>query len=191
MTFLRQKYHLDKDTLRQINLVNYAYLISNEEYSRYFCDIDFREHYRLLYHLANLFHDSVLFDVGTNIGLSALALALPNKSNLIVTFDIVDRREHIQKILNSHKNIEFIQGNATDDKRLSSSPLVLLDTNHDGIFENYFYNHLKRIGFKGLLLLDDIHLNLIMEKFWYGISEDKEDLTDLGHWSGSGLVDFS
>jgi hypothetical protein len=45
-------------------------------------------------------------------------------------------------------------------------------------------------NFKGRLFLDDIHLNPAMKCFWNSISETKADITDIGHWSGSGLVDF-
>ena len=47
---------------------------------------------------------------------------------------------------------------------------------------------LKQHDYRGMLFLDDIHLNTAMIRFWDGISELKEDLTDLGHLSGSGLV---
>ena len=40
----------------------------------------------------------------------------------------------------------------------------------------------------GKLLLDDINLNQEMKNFWNGISHEKYDLTDIGHWSGTGLV---
>ena len=74
--------------------------------------------------------------------------------------------------------------------RIGPADLIMLDTNHDGGFENEAYRYFQRIGFKGLLFLDDIHLNPPMEAFWAQITEPKEDITDLGHWSGSGIVDF-
>ena len=89
------------------------------------------------------------------------------------------------------KNIEYRIGDVLEDKRLLASPLIMLDTNHDGVFENKFYEFLKQNSYKGLLFLDDIHLNQPMGEFWNAITEAKEDITDLGHWSGSGIVDFS
>ena len=67
----------------------------------------------------------------------------------------------------------------------------MLDTDHDGVFENQVYRILKQHRYNGLLFLDDIHLNQPMADFWGAISEEKEDITDLGHWSGSGLVEFN
>jgi len=47
---------------------------------------------------------------------------------------------------------------------------------------------LKRNHYRGWLFLDDIHLNTAMIRFWDSITEPKEDLTAIGHFSGSGLV---
>ena len=77
------------------------------------------------------------------------------------------------------------------DERLLSSPLIMLDTNHDGNFENQFFQFLRNNHYDGFLFLDDIHLNDAMIRFWNSITEPKVDLTDIGHFSGSGLVDFS
>ena len=58
----------------------------------------------------------------------------------------------------------------------------------DGGFESELYAFLKRNGYRGWLFLDDIHLNAAMIRFWDSISDPKEDLTPIGHFSGSGLV---
>ena len=49
---------------------------------------------------------------------------------------------------------------------------------------------LKKIGYKGLVLLDDIKLNEQMKYFWNDISEEKLDISDYGHWSGTGIFNF-
>ena len=77
-----------------------------------------------------------------------------------------------------------------DREELLSGPLILLDTAHDGIFEQRVYNALGEDGYQGLLLLDDIYLNPIMQRFWSEISVEKLDATAVGHWSGTGLVQF-
>ena len=112
-----------------------------------------------------------------------------NLKNTIVSYDIVDLRQvHHQEELT---NIEYRLGDVLQDRRLIGSSLLMLDTNHDGVFEKKFYHFLKENRYSGLLFLDDIHLNQQMRDFWNSISEPKEDVTDLGHWSGSGIVDFS
>ena len=66
----------------------------------------------------------------------------------------------------------------------------MLDTDHDGKFENIFYDHLISSGYKGILFCDDIHLNPHMESFWNRITHEKVDMTSIGHNTGSGLVIF-
>ena len=62
--------------------------------------------------------------------------------------------------------------------------------NHDGKFENAFYQ-LIRHDYKGILIVDDIHYNAEMERFWSKITEHKEDITEIGHYSGTGIVYFN
>ena len=88
-------------------------------------------------------------------------------------------------------NVEFRVKNALEDgDQLLASPLILLDTYHDGVFEQEMYDFLSRNNYTGLLLLDDIHVNPAMQQFWSGVSHTKLDLTTWGHWSGTGLVVF-
>jgi hypothetical protein len=39
-------------------------------------------------------------------------------------------------------------------------------------------------------MLDDIHLNEAMINYWNSFTEEKYDLTNIGHWSGTGMVIF-
>ena len=110
-----------------------------------------------------------------------------NLSNRVISYDIVRRVSPINL-----PNIEFRVKHALveDREELLSSPLILLDTAHDGIFEQRVYNALVEDGYQGLLLLDDICLNPAMQSFWDEISLEKLGLTPVGHWSGTGLVRF-
>jgi hypothetical protein len=67
----------------------------------------------------------------------------------------------------------------------------MLDTYNDGTFETEFYNYLVSIGYTGYLLLDDIHLNFEMERFWGSITKEKYDITNIGHVTGTGVVYFN
>ena len=185
---IRKKYGLTKANIASIDLNRFSRYVANREHRKYFFDVDFKEHYRLIAYLSTLFNQSIIFDIGTNLGYSALALSY-NGANQVISYDIVECKElnHAQELT----SIEYVIGDVLQDPRLMQSPLVMLDTNHDGVFENKFYAHLKENNFKGLLFLDDIHLNPPMKAFWNSISENKSDITDIGHWSGSGLVDFS
>jgi hypothetical protein len=185
---LLERYELTCDRVDRVSLERFDRHILNREHRAYFFDTNFREHYRLIALLSSFFDKGMIFDVGTNKGYSAVALSY-NPFNQVISYDLVDCRE--LGAPEALTNIEFQVGDVCQDDRLADAKLVMLDTNHDGGFERRFYGHLKQIGFKGLLFLDDIHLNEAMQAFWADIDLPKADITDLGHWSGSGLVDFS
>lgn len=154
-----------------------------------------QQHYRLLSHLSTLFHHTTIIDIGTHRGSSALALSY-NTTNTIHSFDIVD---HVENVLIKQKsNIQFIIDNLFDKldhykTLLLSSPLIFLDIDpHDGYLEYQLYKWLKTNQYDGLLLCDDIwHFEGMRNHFWYKIEEQyKYDLTDVGHFSGTGLITF-
>lgn len=145
-----------------------------------------REHYRLLIYTSHLFENEILFDIGTNACRSAVALS-HNTCNRVKSYDII---QVCPKNPNPG-NVDFILGDSTKDVDLISTPFIFLDVDHDGTYENIFYKHLKDSKWKGMLMLDDIHLNEAMKSFWANIEEEKYDLTSKGHWSGTGLVIFT
>lgn len=179
---------ITRSAVEQVDLSATAPYIAIEQDIDYFIDSGFKEHYRLIAYLSTRFNDACIFDIGTNKGYSALALSY-NPSNTVVSYDIENlRRLNMPQELS---RIEFNIGDVLDDERLMSSPLIMLDTDHDGTFEKKFYRFLKERNYNGLLFLDDIHLCAAMIRFWNDITETKVDLTEVGHFSGSGLVDFS
>ncbi|CAB1073886.1 hypothetical protein D1AOALGA4SA_1990 [Olavius algarvensis Delta 1 endosymbiont] len=184
---LRKRYKLNKTDISETDLRKLSKYVANEGHLNLFLDVDFTEHYRLMAHLSSLFDDSIIFDIGTNQGYSALALSY-NDSNRVISYDIEELKE--LNFADELNTIEYLVGDVLQDHRLLDAALIVLDTNHDGGFENEVYRFLKKNRYKGLLFLDDIHLNQPMVEFWNAIKETKEDITDLGHWSGSGLVDF-
>jgi predicted O-methyltransferase YrrM len=142
-----------------------------------------REHYRLLMLISTFFNNQVIFDIGTNECRSAISLAY-NKTNKVKSYDIVQILEQ-NPVLD---NVEYVIGDSTQDADLASSSLIFLDVDHDGIYENIFYSYLLKTNQKGVLILDDIHLNEPMKAFWEAINKPKYDLTHIGHWSGTGVV---
>jgi len=160
---LKDRLELTRERVALISLERFDAHILNQEHRAYFFDTEFKEHYRLIALLSSLFDQGTIFDVGTNKGYSAVALAY-NPFNQVISYDLVDCRELGRP--EALGNIEFHIGDVREDSRLADAQLVMLDTYHDGSFERQFYAHLKQIGFKGLLFLDDIHLNEAMESFW-------------------------
>lgn len=173
--------------LKNIDLSSNAHLINQQEFRNYYLGAPGQEHYKLLAHYSMQFNDSVLLDIGTYKGCSALALSY-NPKNQVKSFDI---RPGLRNISNHPANIEFIVDNILNkeyESLIISSKLILLDTDHLGDFEREFYTHLKSIKYKGLLLLDDIKLNSPMISFWESITDQKYDISNIGHHSGTGLV---
>jgi len=155
-----------------------------------------QEHYRLLGYLASQYKNQDIFDIGTYLGYSALALSCGESSNTILSFDIVKKDS-----LPVAKNIQYVMDNLMEDsgkaiwsERLLKSPLIFLDIDpHIGELEYDFYLWLKSKNYQGIMLCDDIHyFENMKNNFWNKVAaEDKLDVTKFGHWSGTGLIYFN
>lgn len=159
------------------------------------------EHYKLLATVAAAYRGGRFYDVGTYLGHSALALAhgWEELGNRVISYDIADcfaspEALTAERSIKAHAGIELRVRDALEDVEeiARSADVVLLDvTPHDGKQERVFVDALVRHGFKGLLLLDDIHLNEDMTALWQWIpAARKVDLTEVGHWSGTGVAAF-
>ncbi len=171
-----------------MDLIKLGESVVEEEFRNYFLDIPGKEHYKLLAYFSTQFNNTTLLDIGTYKGCSALALSY-NQTNVVHSFDI----GNFINLNNIPSNIKFHVGYATDESYINlihSSPFIILDTAHDGIFEYEFHRHLQNIKWNGMLLLDDIYLNDTMTSYWTSIKELKFDISQFGHWSGTGLVYF-
>ena len=187
---------LDKIVLSVDNL-NSIHL-DRDEHSLYLggSDLDYflaqagTEHYRLLNHIGSLWHGDVVIDLGTFLGASALALA-KNNENFVYSYDV---KSHLTSDYSNVKNIQFRIGNIFNSKKdldlLLSSAVVLLDTFHDGLFEQQICKFLSNSNWKGILIADDINLNDEMKTWWNDIHHTKYDATKYGHFSGTGIICF-
>ena len=153
-----------------------------------------REHYKLLAYLSTRFNNRDIFDIGTHNGSSAVALS-HNPTNRVYSFDI-KLRDFMPKIDNVTYTIADIWNNdvrTTWQERILGSAFIFLDIDpHEGTRELEFYTWLKRMGYKGFILCDDIHFFKEMkENFWLKIPDvEKSDVTHIGHWSGTGIIHF-
>ena len=153
------------------------------------------EHYKLLATITNSLSNAKIIDIGTYIGHNAVSLA-GNLSNTVFSFDISDSvygkcrkkpnvRYYVYDLLN--------EDNRNHNKDLIlQSDIILVDVSpHDGIIEKDFYEWLKVNSYGGLIIWDDIYLNDNMTAFWKDIPEEnKIDLTEVGHITGSGITFF-
>jgi hypothetical protein len=157
---------INTEKLDKIDMFAYKFIncIDHQEFYKSKSSID---QYRLLSYISNSISGIKIIDVGTFKGCSALAFS-SNKNNEIYSFNLYEQLD-----LNFvPKNIKFIIDNILNgdyNSLIKESKVILLDTFHDGSFEYEFYNHLVKIGFNGILLLDDIYINSEMYKFWDSI----------------------
>lgn len=177
----------------QLNL-SHLYPYTEWTHCPWFRDGVGREHYKLLAYLSTQCESGeTIYDIGTYMGLSALALAY-NPNVHVVTYDIVDNLPADKKTIRQYPNITYKIADCTSKDEIveiAKAPIVLLDVDpHDGVQEPKIFSALVENGFRGLLFLDDIHLNEGMRNWWNSIPYKKYDLTKYGHYSGTGVVVF-
>jgi len=203
---------MDKSPLKRVK----PYTI--KAYEKYMLDDAGNEHYTFLNYISATYGDCRHFtDIGTRYVASSLA-AGSNFKTPIWTFDLptsVERKEAFRgrgekgwkKVVQAEgvqikfHNVDLMKVSDEKIKFYLGTWFVMLDTFHEPDtvpFEREFFQRMIDIGFKGVLALDDIHLNSEMKKWWKELQKGAEkggyktyDITEIGHSTGTGLVDFS
>lgn len=149
-----------------------------DEFKTLFYEPAGQNHYKLLMDLCA--GKSLVFDVGTYKGASAVAMSVADR---VITFDI-------QKFtgLLPENVTQVVTDDFTTHKDLLKAEIILIDVDpHDGIKERVFLNKLVEMGYSGTVIFDDIYLDK-MNLFWESITQKKEDVSHLGHYTGTGIV---
>jgi predicted O-methyltransferase YrrM len=149
------------------------------------------QHYRLLAYISSILpNGSKIFEIGTRWGVSAVALS-NNKNVSVITCDIDDCIEDSPSVKDI-PNVTCVIGDGFNliDEHINAEVIFMDVDPHDGVQETRMINKLIECEYKGILFLDDIHLNKEMNDFWNSIQLDKVDLTQFGHYSGTGIVFF-
>ena len=187
---------LNKERIDDIDLSSlHQYLALNPQYLQFFTQKAGQEAYKLLGYISK-HSNGVITDIGTQFGSSALALSLNDQ----VTVETYDKLKHIpdnnqvQTVVNK-PNIKYkVLSAQTILSKIAESTVVYLDINtNDGSEELKIINKLEELKFKGLLIIDDIKLNTVMENVWNSVPKHlkKIDVTEFGHWSGTGIVVYN
>ena len=162
------------------------------------------EHYKLLTGLVKVVDPQSVIEVGTGGGAGALCIkqALSNRGKL-TTFDIDSWKVHTDNVL---LEVDFQDGRLIQHVGDLTQPpvfqkhrplfegadFIFIDAAKDGVMEQSLLDLLETVSFKKppLLVFDDIRVwNML--RIWRGIRRPKLDLTSFGHWTGTGLVDWS
>lgn len=161
------------------------------------------EHYRLLRGFAKYLAPKLAVEIGTYTGMGSLALmqGLTGEAKLH-TFDIREWKSlptHLKQAnFDSGKIIQHVSDLsdrscfAKHQELLDRAELIFCDGPKDGRFEYVFLDYLQQLKpsahFK-LLILDDIRFPNMID-LWRSIDSPKLDISSLGHFSGTGLVDI-
>jgi hypothetical protein len=168
------------------------------------------DHYRLLSGLLTVLDNDQelksIVDVGTHYGTGTRVMLDFAPKAEVATFDISAWTDYICTFLKeedfSHKggrltqHLDDLKEDDAFEKHkalLTSADFIMCDGPKDGVFEREFLNKLSSISFprkRRFLLLDDIRFDTEM-LLWRQIQSPKVDLTSVGHFSGTGLVDIS
>lgn len=151
-------------------------------------------YYRFIYEIVRRERPAAMLETGTRLGHSAAQMAAGCPEGKVVTFDIDPKaRDHV--LANGFPNIVSVIRDTTlpglaEEVRshFNSIDLLFLDSNHSYRVVSAEYRALVplvRPG--GLILFDDINLNLEMKRFWSEISKPKAEFWYLHTTCGAGF----
>ena len=153
--------------------------------------------------LSTLFDDSIILDVGSQYGNSALAFSY-NESNHVISYEIdpwysnetyhTKTRRDIERDNITWRDIDFRDDEDIDYEKVK---IILIDIDPHGHKiagkeeELRMIEHLLEKGWSGVLIFDDINKGCQMQDFWNELSIPgwtKIDVSELGHSSGTGIL---
>lgn len=161
------------------------------------------EHYKLLAGLMQVLKPRVVIEIGTATGLSAVAMkSFCGPDTQVVTFDVIPWREYPGTVVTDAdwddrmvQHLDDLQDPAMVQKHralFESADFIFIDAAKDGVMEQRFIENLLPLSFQRapIVMFDDIRLWQML-KIWRELPRPRLDLTSFGHWSGTGLVDWT
>lgn len=160
------------------------------------------EHYRLLSGIIEQRKPKLMVEIGTYTGLSALVMRDSMKnSGKLVTYDLMAWNDFSQTVLRQDdfgNHLEQRLGDLANETYFDSqkdtmleADVFFIDAPKNGVFEQVFMELFFRKRKKPcLLIFDDIRM-LTMLELWRSFAYPKADMTGFGHWSGTGIVEFT
>jgi len=187
----------EPEEIQQINIASFTDYILPGSRDAFFGKCG-KEHFRLLAYLSTQFHNTNIINIRTNGGYEALALS-HNETNTVFSFGPTDQLANTT--IEDRPNIHFITEDILDTQfqlkwrqTILSSAFIFVDIEpHNGTVEHDLYLYLSDIGYRGFVIYDDIwYFKSMRNQLWYKIPESQRfDLTEVGHWSGTGIVNFN
>ena len=162
------------------------------------------DHHRLLAALVENERPQVVIEIGTFEGVSAMAMAkfLPVGGRL-VTFDIAPWKSFPDtcflesdfaggRIEQRVDDLGDRNAFARHASLIEQADLLFIDAAKDGSLEQRIIAHLETVKFRRppLVVFDDVRVWNMLQ-IWRDVRHPKLDLTSFGHFSGTGLVDWT
>ena len=167
-----------------INLSNLSDLIADAQYRNFFLAGPGRENYKLIASIASLFPGQKVFDLGTYFGLASVAMSM-NPEVQVISYDTIERK----RLTSLPTNITYNIGDPLTDPELLKSPFIFIDLEpHDGINEQIMHNFFVDNKYQGVVVWANINCNAAMTGWWVGLTYKRADITNAGHWAGTGLM---
>jgi len=195
-------YSLAADIARLAPRIKHRRLTARSSVGRRWFEIFPGAHYHLLTAVSMLLAPSILWEFGTDTGMSALALLEGNALARIYTVDTEDWRtkqnpwlleedfadERMTQVVADMASPELF---ATWGECIAGAELIFVDGPKDGLTEPAFLARLAALPFRRfpIVVFDDTRV-MNMLHIWRGITRPKLDLTSYGHHTGTGLVDW-
>ncbi len=187
---------LNNSILNNFQLQNFEYLVDNNWYNLKSGE----QEYRLYAYLSTFFHDTVILDIGTCKGTSAIALS-HNIHNKVISYDIANCINDDNNMIYIKENIEFRIKNVLEDLNhefIKNIKLIVIDIDHYGNTEKEIIDKLIELQFSGIIILDDVfnhpdeNIKFAMNNLWNILSSYTQiktyDVTKYAHWSGTGVI---
>ena len=190
MEIVLNNYFLDN-----FKMINFEYLVTPTYYNLKAG----QQEYRLYSYLSSLFNNTVILDLGTSHGTSAVALS-HNISNRVISYDIVDCINNKNHVIYKKPNIEFKIKNILDDLNedlLSKVKIIMIDIDHYGSVEKDIIDKLHSLNYSGIIILDDVfnhpdkEIKNCMQILWNSLNYEntkKINVTKYAHISGTGIL---
>jgi predicted O-methyltransferase YrrM len=175
---------LIRKEILSINLTPLSHLIADKQYQNFFLAGPGRENFKLVAGMAAMFPGQKVFDVGTYYGLNAVAMSVCPEVK-IVSYDTQERK----RLTELPPNVEFKIGDFRDDADLLTSPFLFIDAEpHDGVQEQIIHDFLVEKKYRGIVIWANINCNTTIAGWWKGLDFKRSDISNAGHWAGTGLI---
>ena len=165
------------------------------------------EHYRLLAAMVKTLHATTVIEIGTFTGMGTVAILQGLRPDgQVVTFDLVPWNDFEHTWLQDEDFTKTEGGRVTQVLADVSAPggiepyrvlfeaadFIFIDGPKDGTTESRILANLATLTLRRdpIVFFDDIRV-MNMVGVWRRVSRPKFDITSLGHWSGSGLIDWN